>query len=191
MPKSRLERYLDHLDSIFLVEPELFSLDPLEDDGADVICIVYSDIPETDMITGLTYGLSEVSHPEWIYSRPELSITIDSSDIAWPLAIAEMARNLRGICSFRYGNVINFGEQISSESDMSGFLIFASAILGAETALGIDLGDEHSVSIAGAYPIYDSERAVIGEIGIGAFFDHPDFYIYDPQRPLIEAADSC
>lgn len=182
-PKDRLKQFLAHLDSIFQVEPEFFPFESRQPGYAKVVCMVYRDIPEEGSITGVTYGLSEVVHPDWKFGRPELTISVDSTDTAWPLAIAELASQLRGNCPFSYGNVINFGDQISDESAMSAFLIFTPSILEKEHFLDIDIG-AYNVNIAGAYPLYDSERELISEIGLEAFWHHPSFDMYDVGRPI-------
>ncbi|HYQ31517.1 MAG TPA: hypothetical protein VER04_30005, partial [Polyangiaceae bacterium] len=103
-------------------------------------------------------------------------------DLAWPLAVAEMANQLRGRCPFGYGDVIDYGTPISQESEMSLFLVFTPAILAPDVALGIDVGAEQPVNIAGMYPIYDSERAVLAEMGLERFWKQPNFDRYDVQR---------
>ena len=179
--QSPIERYLAHLDNIFQVEPEFFPLEPPEPGMPKVTAIVYRDVPETGSITGLTWGVSRVPHPDWRFGRPELIISVDSADLAWPLAIADLANSLRGKCPFSYGDVINFGEAVSEESDMSAFFIFAPSILERSDFLDIDVGD-YKVSLAGLYPIYDAERAVISQIGLEAFWVHPSFDMYNVTR---------
>ncbi len=150
--------------------------------------MVYRDIPEADHVTGVTYGLSEVAHPSWRSGRPELMISVQSRDIAWPLAVAEMAKQLRGECPFGYGDVIDFGGKISEESEMSAFLVFMPTILAPHAALGIDVGAEQPVNIAGMYPIYDSELAQLSAMGFEKFWKHPNFDRYDVHRPAVEGA---
>lgn len=151
--------------------------------------MVYRDIPEPEHITGVTYGLSEVEHAEWRLGRPELMISVKSTDIAWPLAIAEMANELRGRCPFCYGDVINFGDTVSEASQMSAFLVFAPSILEKDYYLNIDVGGPQPISIAGMYPIYDAERALIPELGLERFWRHPNFDLYDVRRPMVRADD--
>src|SRR5258706_3815504 len=170
-PKDRIDRFVAHLDEIFCVEPTFFPLDSSHPNVPGVVCLVYRDIPEAGSMTGVTFGLSEVTHPTWKLGRPELTITVDSEDLAWPLAMAHMANNLRGNCPFCYGDVVNFGAQISDESEMSAFLIFAPSIFEEKQSyLDIDVGGEQLLNISGVYPLYDSEREVIPKIGLKAFW---------------------
>ena len=110
------------------------------------------------------------------------SITVRSTDIAWPLAVADMANRLRGRCLFRYGEILDFGAKISEESDMSAFFVFAPSILEKEDFLNVDVGGPQLLNIAGMYPIYDSECAVFGELGLERFWNHPNFDLYDVRR---------
>lgn len=149
------------------------------------MCAVYRDVPDSGAITGVTYGLSEVAHPEWRAGRPELIITVDSTDVAWALALADVANALRGECPFAYGDVIDVGKRIASGSEMSAFVVFAPSILEREQFLGIDVGGPQPVNLAGMYPIYDTEREVIRRSGLEHFWNHPNFDLYDVKRPAV------
>ncbi len=185
-PRDRLQRFLEHLDAIFGTEPEFHPFPSTTPGAPQLVCMVYREIPEAGHITGVTFGLSEVEHPDWKLGRPELTISLASTDVAWPLAIAELANRLRGECPFCYGNVINFGGRISEESEMSAFFLFAPSILEKESYLNIDLGRDLPIHIAGVYPIYDIERATISDLGLEKFWHHPKFDPYDVKRRAIE-----
>jgi len=183
--KDRLSRFLDHLETIFEVEPEFFPMQPKPPGLPHVVCMVYRDIPEPGSITGFTYGLSEATHPAWERGRPELTITVDSTDLAWPLAVGAVANNLRGACPFLYGDVIDFGTAIAEESRMSAFVAFSPSILPRERFLGIEVGGPLPIHIAGMYPLYDAEQRVLKEMGLERFWTHPDFDMYDVTRPEV------
>jgi hypothetical protein len=124
-----IEKYMEYLDEIFQVEPQFFMNESEIDGLQGVTSIVYENIPEKGMVTGVTYGLSLVEHEDWKFGRPELMITVDSKDIAWGQVIGFLANRLRGDCPFSYSNTINFRERISDESEMDAFLIFAPLYL--------------------------------------------------------------
>lgn len=188
-PKDRVDRFVAHLDEIFGVEPRFFPLDSSHPNVPGVVCLVYRDIPEKGSITGVTYGLSEVPHPSWKLGRPELTITVDSEDLSWSLAMAHMANSLRGSCPFCYGDVVNFGAQISVESEMSAFLVFAPSIFEEKQSyLDIDVGGSQPLNISGVYPLYDSEREVISKIGLKAFWHHPSFSMYNVKRSRVDGS---
>ena len=186
--KGRLRRFLEHLDAIFGREPLVHPFDSEIPGAPKVLCMTYRDVPEPGHITGVTYGLSEVPHDDWKFGRPELLIAVQSTDISWPLAVAEMANRLRGRCPFSYGDVIDFGEKVSDDSDMSAFFVFAPSILEKKDYLDIDVGGPQSINISGIYPIYDSERALIVDRGIERFWQHPNFDLYDVRRPRVPSA---
>ncbi|HVJ14496.1 MAG TPA: suppressor of fused domain protein [Polyangiaceae bacterium] len=184
--EDRLSRFQDHLTLVLEQEPEIFEFDSTLPGLPGVVCLVYREVPEPGMITGVTFGLSEVSRPEWLHARPELLIAVDSADIAWALAAAEAVNHLRGKRAFSYGEVIDFHQHVSEESAMSAFFVFAPAILERTSYAGIDVGGEQPIDIAGLYPIYDSERAIIGQLGLETFWNHPDFDLYDVQRRVVQ-----
>jgi len=180
-PKSRFQQYLAHLDGLFAMEPEFYPFKEVLDELPQIVVMVYPDCPEPGYLTGVTYGLSEANHPEWTQARAELMISVKSSDRAWPLAIGELVRQLRGNCPFRYGDVIGFGEPVSAESKMSAFVVFAPSIFDAEDVQSIAI-DDYQVCINGLYPLYESERSVIPKVGLQAFWHHPNFDLYDIKR---------
>lgn len=135
----------------------------------------------------MTYGLSLVKHPSWKSGRPELIMTVNSKEQAWENVTAYVANKLRGQCPFTYGETINFNEQISPDSKMNAFFIFAPSILAREDFLNIDIGTDYKISIAGLYPMYANEISVLGKIGIKEFWHHPNFDLYDVNRKEITA----
>ncbi|WP_405246170.1 suppressor of fused domain protein [Cellulophaga sp. Asnod2-G02] len=183
--KTPVEKFMDHLDRIFQVEPEYFRNVSEIDGIAGVTSIVYKDVPDKGMITGITYGLSLVDHPAWEFGRPELIITVDSKDTTWAQVAGYLANSLRGNCPFSYSNTINFREKISEESNMDSFLVFAPSILDKKDFTNIDVGLDYNITIAGLYPIYSSEIAYINQNGLEKFWKHPNFDMYDVNRKLI------
>lgn len=181
-PGTPVERYLAHLDTLSGgLEPKFW---PVGEAPGRVTALGYHDVPEDGMLLGLTYGLSLGRWPEWTQGRPELSICVRSSDPAWALAIAHLAAVLpeRG-CRFCYGDIISFGEPITDEGAMDGFVVFAPIALGAEDAR-IQVDEGLPVVITGMYPTHASERAFIAEHGLEAFWKL-DWDPYDVARPPV------
>ena len=179
------EKYLNHLDNIFQQEPEFYINESLIDGVSGVKSIVYRDIPEKGFITALTYGLSLIKHPDWKFGRPELCISVDSSNVDWGQVIGYIANKLRGDCPFTYGQTINFGEQISEDSEMNAFFIFVPSTLEKEDYLNIDIGTDYKINIAGVYPMYSEEIEVISKVGLEEFWNNPKFDIYSVNRHKI------
>ena len=181
-----IEKYLDHLDNIFQVEPQFFREKSLDDRFPGVTNIVYPDIPEKGMTTVLTYGLSLVKHDDWKFGRPELCISVESKEDAWGQVAGYLANQLRGKFPFCYGQTIDFKEKISKDSEMDAFLIFAPSILDKGDFLDIDIGADYKINIAGLYPIYSSEFKKIDELGLEGFWKHPNFDLYNVSRNRVE-----
>ena len=106
-----------------------------------------------------------------------------SQDPAWALAIGYVADRLRHDCPFSYGNTINFGEPISPESAMDGFVVFGPITLEPADAR-VDVGDDLPIIIVGMYPTHASERRFITEHGLEAFWKM-DWDPYDVSRPPV------
>lgn len=187
-PKDRLLQYLDHLDRIFGREPKFYPFKNVMDGLPEILCLVYQDCPEAGHTTGVTWGLSEASHPDWVHSHPELMITVRSTELAWPLAAAELVRQLRSKCPFCYGDVVGFGGPVSNDSEMSAFFVFQPSIFDSAHVQNIPIGDKR-LNIAGLYPIYESEREVISRDGLKAFWHYPNFDLYDVNRPRVTIDD--
>lgn len=184
-PTTPIERYLQHLNNIFQKEPEFYKNDSLIDNFPGVTSIVYKDIPEKGYTTAFTYGLSLINHAEWKSGRPELCISVKSSNLNWGQIVGFIANKLRGECPFSYGQTINFRENISDDSEMDAFFIFAPSTLDKQDYLYIDIGLEYTINIAGLYPIYSDELEVYEHIGIKAFWHHPNFDNYSINRKRI------
>lgn len=184
--KTPVEKFMAHLDRIFQTEPEYYKEESETDGIAGVTSIVYKDIPEKGMITGITYGLSLGNHPDWKLGRPELIITVDSKDASWAQVAGYLANSLRGNCPFSYSNTINFGEKISDESEMDAFLVFAPSILDKKDFANIDVGLNYKINIAGLYPIYAPEMEYIDKNGLEKFWKHPNFDMYNVNRKRIK-----
>ena len=163
------QKFIDHLDSITgCKETVIRKIDSTHDGLPPVHVFIYKGWPEQGLITGFTFGLSDANHPDWKFGRPELMISVESEDEAWPLAVGFMAERLRGDCPFCYGNVINFNEKISNESDLDAFLIFGPLFLEKEQR-SINLG-KYTCNITGMYPIYCQEIDLYDDIGIESFW---------------------
>ena len=180
------QRYLGYLDQISGgAQPRIFRVDSLRPDLKGVAAIVYDSAPQPGWVTAMTYGLSLARHAEWVHFRPELCISVASTDDAWAKAVAEVAERLRGRSAFLPGETIDFGRPISPESAMSSFVVFAPAVI--EPDVPIDVGDDLPISITGIYPIHDEERLFIDEGGLEEFWNE-EWDPADVRRPsLVES----
>ena len=184
--KTPVERYLAQLDRMFQKGPQFYPVESSDPALSSVTNIVYSGIPEKNMTTALTYGLSLAEHPDWKQGRLELILTVESTDDAWKTVAGYVAERLRGNCPFSYSNTINFGEKIADDSDMDAFLVFAPGILERKDFLDIDVGCDYHLNLVGLYPIYASEMKLIDEWGLKKFWHHPDWDLFSVRRSPIE-----
>ena len=119
-----IEQYLDALDRLTGDPNPKFIQSPFwEGANPPVFAATYKNLPAPGLMTCITSGLSFAEHEEWVSYKPELVLTVRSSDEAWPLALAFIAHQGRGKYAFPLEETIDFRAQISAESQMSGFLI--------------------------------------------------------------------
>ena len=184
---SNAELFVQHLDRVTGRSEDAIhqvqSSDPLM---PNIAVFVYKDWPEPGFITGFTFGLSLVEHPDWKLGRPELMIAVESSDQAWTRAIGHVAENLRGKCPFCYGHTINFHAKVSKESELDAFLVFAPPFL-AKEEMSVQLKD-YTCNIAGMYPMFSSELSLYQKIGLERFWHLPD---WDPLNVHREPVLGC
>lgn len=115
---TRIEWFLAHLDRLSGgVEPRFFPLGSTHPDLPSVTVIVYDDLPELGMVTGVTYGVSLASHPEWRHGKPKLCISVGSNDLRWPLALGHIAETQHGTNPFSYGDTITVASVRRSRPD--------------------------------------------------------------------------
>ncbi len=179
------EKYITYLDSVFQIEPIIYTNKFIDSPQGRVSAIVYRDIPDTGFVTSVTYGLSLKIHPEWKFGRPELSLTVKSKMQEWGTITGYVADSFGDECLFKYGQVINIGQRIADDSEMTAFFVFAPSILSKELYSSIDIGLPYKINLAALYPIYESEIKVLHKIGLKRFWHHPDFDMYDIQRKRI------
>jgi hypothetical protein len=181
-----IEKYLKHLDDIFRIEPTFYKNDSKIKGINGATSIIYENVPEDGTITGLSYGLSTVPHPDWKFGRPELSISVDSKESAWGDIPGYLANDMRGEFAFGYGQIIDFETQIADDSEMTAFFVFSPSFLEKEDYSDIDVGLDYKITIAGLYPIYKEEIAVFKRLGLEKFWHHPNFDLYSVNRPRVK-----
>ena len=172
--------YLSKLNELFGKENAIHRAEPLVEDGKPIFVFFFEDLPEEGSLTAITYGLSESNHPDWQLSRPELMVSLDTTDKRWGLAAGFFAAEYQGVKPFCYGDLFTLDEPISAESKMMGYFIFAPSFLNRQQAK-IDLPSK-TIHLAGMYPIYQEEIALYREIGLERFWKSDGFDLYDVHR---------
>jgi hypothetical protein len=174
-----IDQYFDHVVNIAGDRGRFFKISD-DDPSSPVVVAAFKNVPEDGCLTAFSYGLSSADHPEWKRSRPELIISINSEDYSWALAMGEIIKNGRNENLFTYGSILNFGEKISDDSDMSAFLVFACSVL-EEEDLEIKLSDR-TVHISQIYPIYSEEIPLVKRLGAEEFYTKLDIDFFDVRR---------
>lgn len=183
---GRADRYLARLDELTgSAEARLLPVPSTHDGIGDLTVVAFRDVPE-DLQTSFTYGVSLADHEDWTSGKPELCLSVRSTDGRWAQALGLMAENLRGRCPFRYNDVIRFEAPIAPESEMSAFLVFASTVLPPE-ATRLEVGppgreDSDVIQLHGVYPIHESEAEYLGTHGLESFWRR-DWDRHDVTRP--------
>jgi hypothetical protein len=145
---------------------------------------VYDDVPEPGHVTGFSFGLSGANHREWIDSRPELIISVKSIDHAWALCMGEIVKNYREESLFSYGTILHFREIVADDSRMTSFLIFECTLLKGEQHRVV-LPDR-TINWSQMYPVYESEAAIVRQVGAERFFWELGVDFYDVHRQPVQ-----
>jgi hypothetical protein len=171
---DRFARFVERASSIVGAQPDIHEVVPREPGDSEVFSLVFVDVPEPGLVTGVTYGLSLWQR---LNARPvrELCTTMRSTDLAWPKVPARTVAVLRGMCPFDPGMVIGYKEPYVPPSGLSS-LVLASTLPVPALADGIDVAPPDAdtddlVQIVAAYPVYPSEREAVHAVGLGAVFD--------------------
>jgi hypothetical protein len=170
---ERFQEYVDALESMIGAKGRYLKL-PIDNQPSFWI-VAFDAVPDAGSTTAFTFGISSVAYESWRFGRPELVINVDSTDDDWWISLGAISARLRGTCPFALGNTLRFGKPLSSESDMSAFLLFWPMILEKDQSQ-LKLSDR-SLNFVQAYPIFESEVEVISRIGAESFFmlDNLDF----------------
>lgn len=148
-----------------------------------IMVFYFKDFPQKGMLTAITGGLSNSTHPDWKMGRPELMITQKSSDFRWGKAIAFFASAHAGDKTFQYGDTFKLDFPMSEDSDMNACFVFQPPFLEGDDKKFIVGG--RIIYLAAMFPLYDEEIDLFGQVGIGAFATTKGYDCYDPKRPRV------
>lgn len=182
-PSFRLERFREHLERLFLREPKIFAHNSLLKNHPKIAVFSYENVPEEGYTTAITFGISEYENTNWIEGRPELCITVKSLDPDWTSVLGFIGVQFQSEVDFSYGEIIDLGEPISEESEMSAFFTFAPSIFSAEdTEINLHY---YKINLVSLYPIYKEEINVIKKVGLKEFMFNTNYDMYSVNRPRI------
>ncbi|WP_417390911.1 suppressor of fused domain protein [Gimesia sp.] len=143
----------------------------------------FEDLPEEGTLTAVTCGLSNASHPDWKHGKPELIVSLHTSDKSWGFAAGYFASAYFNEKRFSYGDVFLIDDPISQESEMSAYLVFAPSFLNQEEST-FELPDR-TIHLAGMYPLFASEIDLYDRIGLKEFWHSEGFDMYNSKRAPI------
>jgi hypothetical protein len=103
-----------------------------------------------------SFGLSSMNHPEWINSKPELIVAVDSCDDNWGLVMGEIIAKSGKECLFEYGDLFHWPNPISKESFMNSYFLYTDSLI-EERDFCIALSDRR-IHFSEMYPIYEEEK---------------------------------
>ncbi len=168
----RLEERFGKVDSINTIQCEDKTKPPIE-------VFFFQVLPE-NCLTAITCGLSNANMKEWKFGKPEIVLTLETTDKAWGLAAGYFVSSFFNKKLFRYGDLFTLDSPLSDESKMSGFFIFAPSFLPPEDAR-FELSDR-IINLVGMYPLYPEEVELYTKIGLEKFWHLDGFDMYGVQR---------
>jgi len=178
------EVFLKKMESYFGEGPQFYKGMPAKDGLMPPAVMVFKNFPEHGFMTCVTYGLSFSNHPDWkMKRRPELVMTVNSWNLDWATALADMASEMRGQLPFSYGQTVLCPGKITEKSAMDGYLIFAPPFLTREQFLDIDIGvADYKICLTGAYPVTRNEVQLLTRDGLEKFWKRDGFDCFDVYR---------
>jgi hypothetical protein len=179
---QKAEQYIAALAARY-GEPD--SVAAVESDNTEmgmVLAISYPGYPQPELLTGFTCGLSAAEHSDWKDAKPELVITVQSTEADWVYAIAYLAEWQREKHPFAPGSLFHYGKPIAADSAMRSFLIFEPVGKENSTFAPLLLPNDR-ISLMMAYPLYEGEVSLIQKIGIRKFMGLPEYDFFSVNRP--------
>lgn len=150
------------------------------DNRPRMLVYYFSDFPAKGMLTAVTAGLSNASHPAWVNGKPELMFTLHTSDTGWGSAAAYIAQSFYGDSAFNYQSSFRLDAPMSKDSAMNACFVYQPQHLSGDQ-ITFALPDR-TIHLAGLFPMYDEEVALYEKIGLLEFWNTPGFDCYNPRR---------
>ncbi|MBV7537887.1 suppressor of fused domain protein [Duganella sp. sic0402] len=157
-------------------------------DGRPRMLVYYfEDFPATGMLTAVTAGLSNATHPSWVNGKPELSFTLHTRDAGWGSAAAYIAQSFFNDSAFHYQASFKLDQPMSKDSAMNACFVYRPQYMNDEQ-VKFELPDR-TIFLAGLFPMYDEEVPLYETKGLMDFWNTPGFDPYNPRRASIATKD--
>jgi hypothetical protein len=176
------EEYIAALTSRYGDPASVVGVESEQPDLGMVLAITFRNYPQTGLLTGFTYGLSAAAHPQWREAKPELVITVQSTDEAWVHAVAYLAEWQRERHDFAPGSLFHYGKPVAPDSAMNSFLVFEPAAKDEQMFAPIHL-QHQQIALRMVYPLYEGEVGLIQKVGIRKFMGLPQYDFFSVGRP--------
>lgn len=150
----------------------------------EVTMIGFANTPDVGWSTFFSYGLSLANHPEWVNSKPEMIVSVESTDTSWGIVAGKIIAKARNEYLFEYGDLFHWNEPISKDSKMSSFFIFANSVIPEKSASLAIKG--RKIHLSQMYPIYEEEKEIIYKLGPVKFFFLKDWELGSVKRKMLE-----
>jgi len=153
------------------------------DDRPRMLIYYFENFPAKDMLTAVTAGLSNASHPDWQAGKPELCFSLQTRDTGWGSAAAYIAQSFYNDSSFHYQASFKLDAPMSGDSAMNACFVYRPQFMNEEQ-IRFDLQDR-TIFLAGLFPMYDEEVPMYETKGLKDFWNTPGFDPYNPRRASI------
>lgn len=150
------------------------------DDRPRMLVYYFEDFPASGMLTAVTAGLSNASHPSWANGKPELSFTLHTRDSGWGSAAAYIAQSFFNDSAYHYQASFKLDKPMSGDSAMNACFVYRPQYLDDEQIKFV-LPDR-TIFLAGLFPMYDEEVPLYETMGLKDFWNTPGFDPYNPRR---------
>ena len=175
--------YLREISSYFESPPVIYNI------TQEVRVIAFKDQPEVGWTFYFSFGLSSVNHPEWINSKPELIVAVESYDSSWGITMGEIIALSCQENLFQYGDLFYWDMPISQESKMDSYFLYANSWIDEKDAY-IRLSDRY-IHFSEMYPIYEEEKKIIHAIGPTKFFLLNEWDRFNVKRKMLDVKKFC
>ena len=156
---SPIEQLLDNYDRITECDATFRGASG-DDPSVKLNVATYSGFPSSGCSTSFTVGLFRLHDGG---APKELTISMRGAEEVWELACGYAAKNFWRNCQFNHGDIIDFEDKISSQSEMSAFVVVTPINLSS---------DNHTLTIGSTeirmmqvLPIYEQERVWLSSGG--------------------------
>ncbi len=155
----------------------------------DIKIIAFYNEPEKNNSVFFSYGLSSMQKDDWIYSKPEMILCVESLEKDWGITMGKIIMKVSAELSFTYGDLFYWERPISHDTYMDSFFVFANSLIDEEDSY-INLADR-KIHFSEMYPFYEPEKEIIYRIGVEKFFMLKEYDRFNVKRKMLDVKKFC